>query len=142
MQQAEDFRAESHALYKLLAGAGAGHFNEPTQFKNWTLNTVLQHLHFWNQMAAYQLTDEAKLVLTLKQIGEFDCGMRAYEAAHFKGLSGDALLKSWWDGVEETANVFANCDPKARLKWAGPDMSARSSMTARLMETWARAGGL
>ena len=28
-------------------------------------------------------------------------------------------------------------DPKARLKWPGPDMSARSSITARLMETWA-----
>ncbi|MFN7165064.1 MAG: maleylpyruvate isomerase family mycothiol-dependent enzyme, partial [Hyphomonas sp.] len=36
-----------------------------------------------------------------------------------------------------TADLFAVADPKARLKWAGPDMSARSSITARLMETWA-----
>jgi len=32
---------------------------------------------------------------------------------------------------------MVTADPKARLKWAGPDMSARSSITARLMETWA-----
>ena len=32
---------------------------------------------------------------------------------------------------------FAAADPQQRLRWAGPDMSARSSITARLMETWA-----
>ena len=32
---------------------------------------------------------------------------------------------------------FVEVDPKKRLKWAGPDMSARSSISARLMETWA-----
>ncbi|MEQ1783642.1 MAG: maleylpyruvate isomerase family mycothiol-dependent enzyme [Hyphomonadaceae bacterium] len=35
------------------------------------------------------------------------------------------------------AALYRTADPKARLKWAGPDMSARSSITARLMETWA-----
>jgi uncharacterized protein (TIGR03084 family) len=32
---------------------------------------------------------------------------------------------------------FAAADPKHRVKWAGPDMSVRSSITARQMETWA-----
>ena len=31
----------------------------------------------------------------------------------------------------------AEADPKARVKWAGPEMSVRSSISARLMETWA-----
>jgi len=137
MQQAEDFRAESAALYALLDEADPACFDEPTQFKDWSINTVLQHLHFWNQMAAYQLTDEAELVATLGKISTFDGGMRAYEAAHFQGLSNADLLLAWRKGAEITADLFAKCDPKARLKWAGPDMSARSSITARLMETWA-----
>ena len=33
--------------------------------------------------------------------------------------------------------MFAEADPKARLKWAGPEMSGASMATARLMETWA-----
>ncbi|HEX7269861.1 MAG TPA: maleylpyruvate isomerase family mycothiol-dependent enzyme, partial [Streptosporangiaceae bacterium] len=33
--------------------------------------------------------------------------------------------------------VFAGLDPSARLPWYGPPMSAASSVTARLMETWA-----
>ena len=32
---------------------------------------------------------------------------------------------------------FYNANPKARVPWAGPDMSVRSSITARVMETWA-----
>ena len=137
MQQAEDFRAESIALFELLGAADPACFNEPTQFKDWSINTVLQHLHFWNQMAAFQLTDEAELAATLNHISAFEGGMRAYEAAHFQGLAGADLLSVWRDGVDKTADLFAACDPKARLKWAGPDMSARSSITARLMETWA-----
>ncbi len=31
----------------------------------------------------------------------------------------------------------AAADPRARLPWVGPEMSARSSITARLMESWA-----
>jgi len=137
MQQAEDFRAESTALFALLDSTDAARFNEPTQFKDWTINAVLQHLHFWNQMASFQLTDENRLVTHLKDLGAHGGGMRRYEADHFAGLGGRDLLAAWNEGVDETATVFAKADPKARLKWAGPDMSARSSITARLMETWA-----
>jgi len=137
MQQAEDFRAESAALHALLKDVDRARFDEPTQFKDWSIKTVLEHLCFWNQMVKYQLTDEAELIATLKQIGQAKGGMRAYEALHFSGVSSEIVLDAWWEGVQETADAFAKCDPKMRLKWAGPDMSARSSITARLMETWA-----
>lgn len=137
MQQAEDFIAESEALYALLAEADATRFDEPTQFKDWTINAVLQHLHFWNQMAGFQITDESELTRRMSAMAAQGKGMRAFETAHFEGLSGQALLTAWGAGVAETADVFASADPKQRLKWAGPDMSARSSITARLMETWA-----
>jgi uncharacterized protein (TIGR03084 family) len=137
MTQAEDFRAESEALYELLSKADAAHFDEPTQFKNWTINAVLQHLHFWNQMAGFQITDETELTSRMKAVGRHTGGMRGFEAEHFTGLSGRNLLEAWHDEAQSTATLFAGADPKARLKWAGPDMSARSSITARLMETWA-----
>jgi uncharacterized protein (TIGR03084 family) len=137
MQQAEDFRAESRALFDLLDRADATAFDQPTQFKGWTINAVLQHLHFWNQMAGLQLTDEPLLLQRIAGVKSATGGMRAFENAHFQGLGGRALLDAWRAGVEITADAFAVADPKARLKWPGPDMSARSSITARLMETWA-----
>ena len=137
MQQAEDFRAESKALYALLSEADTTRFDEPTLFKDWTINAVLQHLHFWNRMAGFQITDESTLVDTLKAMAKAGTGMRAFESAHFDGLSGRDLLEAWNEGVDRIADLYTDADPKARLKWAGPDMSARSSITARLMETWA-----
>lgn len=137
MQQAQDFLAESTALYELLDGADPQAFDEPTQFKDWSINAVLQHLHFWNIMAGLQLTDEATLLARMKAIFAKGDGMRAFESDFFKGLSGRALLDSWYADVQGTASLFDKADPKQRLKWAGPDMSARSSITARLMETWA-----
>ena len=137
MEQADDFYAESTALYTLLRGADPDGFDEPTQFKAWTINAVLQHLHFWNQMAVWQVTDEARLVDLLDQLMRHKGGMRDFEKTFLEGLSGKALLEVWKVGYETAREVFAKADPKRRLKWAGPDMSARSSITARLMETWA-----
>ncbi len=137
IQQAEDFRAESEALYALLEPIDPAAFDEPTQFKDWTINAVLQHLYFWNQMAGYQITDEVGLAERLKKAGGHKGGMRGFENESLGGLSGRPLLEAWRANVDETADTFAAADPKARLKWAGPDMSARSSITARLMETWA-----
>ncbi|MEO9969536.1 MAG: TIGR03084 family metal-binding protein [Hyphomonadaceae bacterium] len=137
MQQAEDFRAESDALYRLLEGVDAAVYDEPTLFKSWTINMVLEHLCFWNQMAGLQVTDEDELVHRLSSIADHDGGMRGFEADYFAGLSGPELRSQWHLDMQATADIYAQADPKRRLKWAGPEMSARSSITARLMETWA-----
>ena len=137
MQQADDFKAESEALFELLKDADTARFDEPTQFKSWTIKAVLQHLYFWNQMASLQIKDEDLLVQRMAGVMAHSGGMRGFEADHFRGLSATALLNEWIENAIDTANIFADADPKARLKWAGPDMSARSSITARLMETWA-----
>lgn len=137
MQQAEDFRAESQALDVLLTSLDPARFDEPTQFKGWTINDVLQHLTFWNMMAELQLTDEARLSALLGEIASGGATIRAFENGYLDGVRGAALLAIWRTGYASAANAFAQVDPKQRLKWAGPDMSARSSMTARQMETWA-----
>lgn len=137
VDQAADFRSESEALYQLLDGVDAATYDEPTLFKSWTINAVLQHLCFWNQMAGLQVTDEAELVRRMSVIGEHPGGMRGAEQDYFSGVTGPELRDVWYNDMQATADIFAEADPKQRLKWAGPDMSARSSITARLMETWA-----
>jgi uncharacterized protein (TIGR03084 family) len=135
MEQAADFLAETNALANLLAPLPDSAFDEATQFKGWTLNDVVRHLHFWNRAAGLQLTNEGELVRLLGAIAGAG-GMRAVERDVVRA-SGQALRAEWLVTAAEVAVVFAKADPKARLKWAGPDMSARSSITARLMETWA-----
>ena len=125
------------ALHDLLSDARADRFDKPTLFKSWTINDILRHLHFWNRMAMYQLTDEERLASLLKIVLSGTKTMREVETDELDGLSGAALLSAWREGVDATADVYTTSDPKQRLKWAGPSMSARSSITARLMETWA-----
>src|SRR5690606_28849914 len=55
----------------------------------------------------------------------------------FGHLDGPALLAHWRGCYEPLVDALARQDPKARLHWYGPTMSARSFATARLMETWA-----
>lgn len=135
MEQAADFLAETRALGDLLAPLPDAAYGEATQFKGWTVNDVIRHLHFWNRAAGLQLTDEPELLRLLGAIGGAG-GMRAVER-EVVPQSGQALRAAWLATAGQIAALYETADPKARLKWAGPDMSARSSITARLMETWA-----
>jgi len=137
--EAIDFKEESDALYALLKDLDDADFATPTQFKGWTLNNVLEHLHMWNWAANESHADEANFIAFLEDVmsSVASGGMRAYEGKWIGDLSGRALLDAWHSFYTDMGTRFSEIDPKKRLKWAGPDMSARSSISARLMETWA-----
>jgi uncharacterized protein (TIGR03084 family) len=141
MQQALDFREESAALATLLAPLAEGDFERETLFKRWTINNVLRHLHVWNIAAGKSLDGEAAFVafLTQLRLGESGRSFTEMEEHYLDGLSGRELVDAWQKQFADLADQYAQVDPKARLKWVGPDMGAISSITARLMETWAHA---
>lgn len=140
MQQADDFLAETEALYALVETFGPERFDTDTLFKAWTVNEILRHLHVWNYLAFLQIENEAKLVgciaSLMKSMGAGHT-LRDFEKDFTDGLSGPALVARWREQASKTSEIFQGVDPKQRVKWAGPDMSARSSLTARQMETWA-----
>ena len=139
LTQAADFRDESEALYALLAGLGEDDFDRPTQFKGWTPNDVLAHLHTWNRAADLSATDETAFLRFLRDaMPAYAAGkLRGLERQWSGGLTGRALLEAWREFYVPMSQRFEQLDPAMRVKWAGPDMSVRSSITARLMETWA-----
>ena len=139
LSEALDFKAESDGLYALMKDLDDAAFAAPTQFKGWTLTNVLEHLHMWNWAAHQSHADEAHFTAWLESAlpKVMQGGMRAYEAEWNDGVSGRALLAKWHGFYTQMADDMVQVDPKKRLKWAGPDMSARSSISARLMETWA-----
>jgi hypothetical protein len=137
--QPADFRAESDALHALLASLPDAGFGRATRFKQWTIDEVLTHLHHWNHAVLLSLTDEPAFIAFMAdlQARRRHTPMRALERAWSGGLSGQALLSAWHALCGQVAERFQADDPKRRVKWGGPDMSVRSSITARLMETWA-----
>lgn len=141
MQQADDFRTECDAIHALVTPLEADVLSQPTAFKNWSVDAILRHLHVWNVAADLSLTDAAAFKTFFAQVGEAVAkgGMSAFEAEYLDGLSGPKLVATWADFYPQLADHFAAADPKQRVAWAGPSMSARSSITARLMESWAHA---
>lgn len=141
MQQATDFLDESEALSALLAPLSDAEFETPTQFKGWTINNIIRHLHVWNIAADLALSDEAAFseFITKMMAGIRGGRLPDFEADYLGGLSGHDLVAAWTTQYCAMTPRFAAADPKHRVKWVGPDMSVISSITARLMETWSHA---
>ena len=141
MQQADDFREECQVLNAVLEPLDDADFDRVTLFKDWTLNDVLQHLHFFNVMADYSAFQPDRFqadYARFNELREADGGSMVVATDQLlDGLKGQALRAQWRETYLAMHPRFAAADPKARVKWAGPDMSVRSSITARQMETWA-----
>jgi uncharacterized protein (TIGR03084 family) len=140
LEQATDFREESEALFALLNPLSDGEWEQKTQFKGWTINDVVAHLHFGNYAADLSLQDSTAFVAFMQSRTSTRTqggGHLGLTHAWLGGTKGRALLQLWRDFYLEMTERFVVADPKMRVKWVGPDMSVRSSITARLMETWA-----
>ena len=138
MQQANDFRDECDTLLAILETIDESDWDRPTQFKNWTVNDVIVHLHFWNLAADQSLNDSEGFAALFGRLQKSLAGgtLRAFENAEIEPR-GPELMAAWRDFYRDVADRWVSLDPKIRVKWAGPEMSVRSSMSARQMETWA-----
>ncbi|MGB0855161.1 MAG: TIGR03084 family metal-binding protein [Pikeienuella sp.] len=142
MQQARDFLTECERLAQLLAPLSEADFARKTQFKSWTINQIVQHLFYFDRLAALSVTNPDTFDADYAMLNALrDKGMDLPEATDvvLAGLRGVDLRAAWAKGTVELATIFEQTDPRARVKWVGPGMSARSSITARLMETWSHA---
>jgi uncharacterized protein (TIGR03084 family) len=142
MQQAQDFTYESMALCRAFAPLYDAEFEQVTLFKGWTINNILRHLHVWNIAAGKSLDGEdafRNFIHELMGGAQKGASFTDFESAYLKGLAGQDLCEEWAAQCMALEERFVGIDPKLRVKWVGPDMSALSSITARLMETWAHA---
>lgn len=138
MQQARDFLEESEALAAVLDAMDPRDWPLVTDFKGWTINDVIVHLHFWNEAADLAATEPDRFQALF---GQVEAAMRAGALRTFENdwieEREDELLTLWRDHFIDMGARWAAFDPKMRVRWAGPEMSVRSAITARQMETWA-----
>ena len=138
MQQASDFLEESKSLFNLLEGSDESEFKKKTLFKQWTINDILVHLHFWNMNVDSSVNKPDQFDKVMEQFfSAIQTGkLRPYENSIVQER-GYELLKVWYELSKKLAEDFSSIDPKLRVKWAGPTMSARTCISARQMEVWA-----
>jgi len=145
MQEAYDFLEESQSVSTAISGLSDKDYDRVTQFKNWTIYDIIAHLHLWNMAADWTLNAPDKFAGLMGEVIKVFQGGKTHqdlqrEWAQTQGLeSGLKLASAWQSGFKNIAEKYAIADPDIRVKWGGPDMSTKSCIIARQMETWAHA---
>ena len=141
LEQVRDLREEGDELYELLKTLDESVWEQPTLFKSWTVQDVVEHLHFSDRLAVLSLKSDEEFLKVAAEMGkailEEGLDLKTYSRRQLGSLEPSAALKLWRDYFVEMCDLLDAADPKARLKWFGPDMGVRMFTTARQMETWA-----
>lgn len=140
LSQALDFRDECDALLAVLQNAPAEAWAEPTQFKAWTFDDILGHLYCFDHASEIAARSRDEIQALFREIflaSVAGVSLIGYSRRWLQGCSGSDLLERWRGQYQRLADIYVAFEPGHRLAWAGPDMSARSFMSARQMETWA-----
>jgi uncharacterized protein (TIGR03084 family) len=143
LPQIADVRAEADEFDRLLAGLGDADWPRATQFKAWTVNDVVRHLHAGDLLALASATDPAAFAAMLADTqARRAAGVSRVEIEGERvgrGLAGRHLRERWRTTLDRLCDALAGKPADARLKWAGPDMGVRMFTTARQMEVWSHA---
>ena len=140
MQQAYDYISEASDLADVLSNRSYQIFNVETQFKSWTINDVVGHLYLFDVAALKTLEGPKVFENFFAPIADGinnGLSLRDCQYKFLGALTHHALFERWKIISYTLGQAYAKADPKQRVKWIGPEMSAMSSITARQMETWA-----
>ena len=136
----KDLQAEHGALDAIVAPLSEERWSTATPAEPWTVRDQISHLNFYDGVATGAVLDADEFRRWLREEAisqiappEGDPG----DLVLGRTISGKELLNVWRMGRTELLETLEPLDPKARVPWFGPDMSAASFATARLMETWA-----
>lgn len=132
----QELHDEQSSLEALLRSLTEEQWRAPTPAKGWDVRDQVAHLADTEEVAhdtasggPRQLNEEVLQFPSPEAYTESGCDKgRAMKPAD--------VLEWWVRGAAATRTVLLSLDPKQRVPW-GLGMSARSFVTARLMETWA-----
>lgn len=138
-----DLQAEQAALDEIVAALDADQWELPTPSERWTVRDQIGHLAFFDQTAAWAITDEDQFRASLDGLSPVfapDAGPNVMDdltLGEFRAMSPDELLTAWRANRQLLADAAATLADDTRVIWYGPSMGAKSFLTARLMECWA-----
>ncbi|HUZ25124.1 MAG TPA: TIGR03084 family metal-binding protein [Streptosporangiaceae bacterium] len=132
-----DLAAESADLTAMLEPLTPGDWERPTPAAGWAIRDQVSHLAFFDEAATLTATDPDRFQREAARLMAAGADFTEVVAREHRRLAPGELLDWLATARAEYLRTFAGLDPAARLPWYGPPMSAASSVTARLMETWA-----
>ena len=132
-----DLQAESAALDAILAPLRPEQYLLPTPAAGWCVADQVSHLAFFDEAALLAAVDPGQFRVEAAEMIALGPGFPDEVAARYRTVPGPELRDWLLRARRALLDGFAAIEPSRRLPWYGPEMSAASSVTARLMETWA-----
>lgn len=133
----EDLAAERGELVSALADLEAADWDRATPADGWTIRDQVTHLAYIDEVATLALQNPDEFRSRLIAEAQPITGWPDRVAARYRSLPGSVASQWLLTAQTDLIGAFQDVDPKTRLPWFGPEMSAASSLTARIMETWA-----
>lgn len=132
-----DLIDEAATLDAIVTDLDEAGFAAPTPAAGWTITDQLSHLAGFDEAGRTAIVDPEGFLADLdRRLTEGDDPIAAYTATG-RTMTGAAVLDWWRTARVALVDAARPLDPKTRVPWYGPPMSAMSHVTARTMETWA-----
>ena len=133
----DDLLAETAALCTVLDGLEDAAWDTPTPAPEWSVKDQIVHLAYFDDAQRQAIVDPDAFVATRAEaLADVDAFVDRVTQAH-RGLP-PTEVRTWLGRARsDLAAATRAADPSVRVPWYGPSMTLASSVTARIMETWA-----
>jgi uncharacterized protein (TIGR03084 family) len=132
-----DALAEYDDLRAILVGIAPDDWERPTPAAGWTVRDQISHLAYFDGAARLSIAEpdafRAARAEAVADIEKFVAATLAYG----RGITGAELLDRFAEERRGLVEAARAAPEGVRVPWYGPDMAVASSITARIMETWA-----
>jgi uncharacterized protein (TIGR03084 family) len=132
-----DLVAETAWLDGILGPLPPAQWQLRTPAPGWAIADQVSHLAYFDEATLLSIRDPDLFRRDAEGLTGRGSDFPDQIAAEYRHLRPADLLRWFRAARQALLDGYATADPAARLPWYGLDMGLASSVTARLMETWA-----
>jgi len=128
---------ETAALLSAIDATGGTAWAAPTPAEGWSVADQVSHLAYFDDAATASVHGKEAFAPYLEEAARLGAALCDDVAARARGHSPASLRDGWIAARGAMVAAMRAAGPSTRVPWYGPDFSVASSMTGRIMETWA-----
>lgn len=132
---ASDLIAEQDSLDRVVAPLREEEWRRATASPGWSVADQIGHLTYFDGTAVLAIEDPDGFASSIEQLMAAGAGVDDMTLSRHVPTAD--LLAKWRSNRARLASAATTLREGQRVPWYGPSMSAKSFLTARLMECWA-----